>query len=110
MHPALQQIFAPSVQGYLIDVMGYDPAEMIEKVTRRVLILQGEEDLQVSVKDAERLHEAQPKSKLVILPRVNHILKDVPSGDKQANLASYANPDLPLAPSVADAIVSFIMP
>ena len=45
---------------------------------------------------------------LVLPPDVNHPLKTVRSDDIQANMATYADPSLPLAPGVVDAIVDFL--
>jgi hypothetical protein len=42
------------------------------------------------------------------LPDANHVLKAVASDDKRANIATYADPTLPLAPGVVDAITSFV--
>jgi hypothetical protein len=71
------------------------------------LIVQGETDLQTSAADARALHAARPDATLVMLPGVNHVLKAAPA-DRAANMAAYVNPDLPLAPGVAEAIVNFI--
>ena len=49
LHPSLQQIFAPPIQGFLISMFSYDPARLIAEFHKPVLILQGERDLQVSV-------------------------------------------------------------
>jgi pimeloyl-ACP methyl ester carboxylesterase len=108
MNPALMPLFAPQVQGFLINVFSFDPAKLIAQVSTPVLILQGERDLQVSVADAERLKDAAPKAKLVLLPDVNHVLKTVSSDDRRLNAATYADPSLPLAPGVVDAIADFV--
>jgi uncharacterized protein len=108
MHPALMPLFAPQVQGFLINAFSYDPAKLIAAVSRPVLIVQGKRDFQVSVADAERLKLAAPKAELVLLPDANHVLKAVASDDKRANIATYADPTLPLAPGVVDAITSFV--
>ena len=108
MHPALMPLFAPQVQGFLINAFSYDPAKLIGAVSRPVLIMQGKRDFQVSVADAERLKLAAPKAELVLLPDANHVLKAVASDDKRANIATYADPTLPLAPGVVDAITSFV--
>jgi hypothetical protein len=40
---------------------------------------------------------------------MNHILCIVGSSDKQANIDSYSNPELPLAPTLIDSISSFVL-
>jgi len=108
LHPALQQLFAPDVQGFLIDLMGKDPAAMIAAVDLPVLILQGERDLQVPAADAVALKAAQPNATLALLPDTNHVLKTVTGNSPADNMATYADPDLPLAPGVVPAIVDFV--
>jgi pimeloyl-ACP methyl ester carboxylesterase len=108
MNPALMPLFAPPVQGFLIDMMSYDPAQLAAAFKGPVLILQGDRDLQIGVGDARRLAAADAKAKLVILPGVNHVLKAVASEDRAANFATYGNPDLPLADGVATAITAFV--
>jgi pimeloyl-ACP methyl ester carboxylesterase len=107
MHPALQQLFAPRVQGFMIDMFAHDPANLAAKIKLPLLIVQGERDLQVSTGDAHKLAAAQPKAKLVLLPRMNHVLKDVDSGDRSAHLATYSNPSLPVDSGLVDAIAAF---
>jgi uncharacterized protein len=75
-----------------------------------VLILQGERDVQISVADAERLKQAAPQAKLVLLPNTNHVLKTVTTADPRANGATYMDPSLPLAPGVVDAVTDFVAP
>lgn len=108
MNPVLLPLFGPQVQGFLISVFSYDPAKLISTVGKPVLIMQGERDMQVSVADAQRLKQAAPSAKLVLLADTNHVLKTVTTDDRQANAATYANPNLPLAPGVVDAVASFI--
>ncbi len=109
MHPALQQLFAPQIHGLLISVFSYDPAGLIAKFGKPVLIVQGERDLQVSVDDAKRLKQASPTARLVLLPDTNHVFKMVTSADTAANKAAYSKPGLPLAPGLADEVGKFVL-
>lgn len=106
--PPLQPLFAPQIQGFLISAFGFDPAPALAGLRLPVLIVQGGRDLQVSDADAHRLAAAQPKAKLMRLPSVNHVLKSVATDDRAANLATYADAALPLAPGVTEAIAGFI--
>jgi pimeloyl-ACP methyl ester carboxylesterase len=108
MHPALQQLFAPRIQGFLIDVFPRDPAKLAAAVKVPLLIVQGARDLQVSTADAQKLAAAQPKATLLLLPRMNHVLKDVDSADRSANLAAYSDPSLPVDSGLIDAIAAFV--
>jgi hypothetical protein len=67
MHPALQRLFAPQLQGYLIDLFRHEPAKLASTVTVPTLVLQGDRDVQVATSDARLLAAAQPSAKLVIL-------------------------------------------
>lgn len=108
MHPALLPLFAPQVQGFLIDLLSYDPPALAARVRRPMLIVQGERDLQVLPADAKALAAADPKAKLVMIPGANHVLKQVASDDRAANFATYADPALPLAPGISEAIAAFV--
>ena len=107
MHPALTPLFRPAVQDFLIDTFTYDPVALVKAYPGPVLVVQGTTDLQVSLEDANRLAGVRPGVTLVKLEGVNHVLKAAPA-DRAANIATYANPDLPLAPGVADPIAAFI--
>ena len=108
--PMLQKLFAPQVQDFLIDMFRQDPIKLASSLKVPVLIVQGERDLQVSANDAKALAAAQPKAKLVLRPEMNHVLKDVESDDRSANLAAYSDPSLPVDPGLVDAIVQFVKP
>ena len=108
LHPALQGLFAPQVQKFLISTFAYNPRQMLAAYPKPVLIVQGLRDIQVSEADAHLLQQAAPHASLVLLPDVNHVLKTVKSADRAANLATYTDPVLPLAPGAASAIADFI--
>lgn len=108
MHPALQAIFAPAVQGFLVSLFALDPARLIADAPGPVLIVQGARDGQVSVVDAERLKAARPAAGLALFATMNHVLKDVASDDRAADLATFADPDRPLATGLAQRIAAFV--
>nr|WP_294780066.1 alpha/beta fold hydrolase [uncultured Flavobacterium sp.] len=105
--PMLNSLFRPSIQPYLISWFKYNPQTEIKKLTIPVLILQGNSDLQVSVKDAENLAEANKSSEKLIIDKMNHIMKII-DGDQNANMASYNNETLPISETLVEKIVSFI--
>ena len=72
-----------------------------------VLVVQGDNDVQVKVEDARRL-AAAAKVEPVIIPGMNHVLKLAPK-DVGGNFMTYMNPKLPLAPGVAEAIAGFVL-
>ncbi len=105
---SLLPLFGPPIQDFLISAFSLDPARLAERVLKPVLIVQGEADLQVGMSDAEALEAAAPSADLVRLPNTNHVLKAVPPNDSAANIAAYADPSLPLAPGVVEAIAHFV--
>lgn len=109
MDPHLLPLFAPPVQAYLIDLFSYDPAALIHAVHQPVLIVQGQRDLHVNETDARRLAAADAGARLVLIPNANHVLKAVATDDRAANVATYADPTLPLAPGIAEPIADFVL-
>jgi len=107
MHPALLPLFRPSVQPFLVSMMSIDPAQLVRDYSGPVLVVQGTTDIQTSLADAQRLGEARPGVRVEIVDGMNHVLKTAPAG-RAANAATYANPDLPLAPGLVERIVAFI--
>lgn len=107
LHPALRSIFAPSIQGFLKSLLQVNPAELVGSYNGRVLILQGATDLQVTIADARALAAAQPRASFVVLDGVNHVLKVAPI-ERGANLATYADPSLPIAPELISKITAFV--
>ncbi len=100
-------LFRPSIQPYMISWFKYNPQDEIKKLTIPVLIVQGLNDLQVTKEDADLLAKANPAAKLVLIEKMNHVLKIV-EGDKKANKRAYDNPDLPLADAFVKAVISFL--
>lgn len=105
--PALSAIFRKSIQPYLISILKYNPVAEIKKLEIPVLIINGTKDLQIPESDAKLLHEASPKSELVIIENMNHIFKEI-KGDSSENMESYNNPELPIMPELSQKINSFL--
>jgi uncharacterized protein len=105
--PYLMSFFRPSVQPYIASWIKYNPCEEIKKLTIPVLILQGNTDIQVEVKQAEMLHACKPTASYEIMDGMNHILKQAPS-DRAKNIATYTEVALPLMPGLVDELITFI--
>lgn len=105
--PTLMALFRPSVQPYLISWFHYDPAKEVAKLQVPVLIVHGTTDIQVAEQDARLLAAAEPRATLVIVDGMNHVLKLVPP-DMPAQLTSYSDPSLPVAPQLVSAVASFV--
>jgi len=105
--PAVEGLYRPSVQPYLISEFRYDPAVEIAKLTQPVLIVQGTHDIQVQVKDARLLAAGNPKAVLAIVQGMNHVLVDAPA-DRAGNIATYSQPLLPVNATMVASIADFI--
>jgi pimeloyl-ACP methyl ester carboxylesterase len=107
VNPMLASLFRTSVQPYVISWFKYDPQIEIQKLNIPVLIIQGTNDIQITVEDAKRLSKANPKSQLILIDKMNHIFRIV-EGDKQANIATYNDSYLSLSIELVKDITSFI--
>jgi len=103
-----KSLYRTSVQKYIIAWFKYDPATVISELNIPVLIIGGTTDIQIDVKEAEILSKASPKSELVIVEDMNHILKEVATKDRALNFSSYSNPDLALSDQLCKSLISFI--
>jgi len=102
--PELMALFRPSVEKFSRSQMAIDPAALLGSLRVPTTIVQGETDVQVSLADARRLAAARKNTRLALLPRVNHVLKE-----EAASLlpqASYTDPTRPLGPGVLDAALA----
>lgn len=101
----LSSLFRESVQPYLISWFKYDPRVEIKKLQIPVLIINGTKDLQVPESDAKLLHEAYPKSELVIIENMNHVFKEIIEDSE--NMKSYNDLTLPVVPELIEKIATF---
>lgn len=107
--PPLQGIFHPAVQPFLADLFAFDPAEAARGVDLPALVIRGSADLQIAAVDATRLAEALPQAETVEFPGMTHALKTAADDSREANLATYADPALPLSTGLAGRIAAFIL-
>ncbi|MCP5433350.1 MAG: alpha/beta hydrolase [Alphaproteobacteria bacterium] len=103
----LMALYRPSVQPYMRSLLKYDPQEVVSRVAVPLLIVQGTNDLQIGVADAQRLAEGNPSSEVVIVEGMNHILKAAPP-ERAANVATYFDADRPLADGLVAKIAEFL--
>lgn len=104
----LQTLFRPSVQPYLISWYKYNPQTVIASLKMPILILQGKKDIQVQEEEAARLKKASPQAELILIDKMNHVLKDCESINPQQQMAVYNNPSLPVNAALINAIAGFI--
>lgn len=64
--------------------------------------------IQVPASEVKLLQQSLPDARLLMLPGMNHVLKDVKPKDMQDNLRAYKQPKRPLAPGLVDGIAEFV--
>ena len=73
-----------------------------------VLIVQGKNDIQVSVEDAEFLKKGCPTAELLLIDKMNHVLKDCESKTVQQQMLTYGNPSLPVNSTLIASVSTFV--
>jgi len=106
VNPFLISIFHPNNQKFFKSWAMIDPLKEIKKIEIPTLILNGDADLQVTVQDAEKLQAANSNAKLHIVPKMNHVLKEVNSPTE--NQQSYRDPNFPLSNRLIQLITDFV--
>ena len=106
--PPLMGLFRPSVQPYVASWLVRDPPAELTSLQCPILVIQGTADLQIQVSDARLLAASRRGVALLLVPGMNHVMK-VPAEGRAANLATYADPDLPLANGLAKGIARFML-
>ena len=104
----LASLYRKSLQPYLISWFRYDPAKEIAYLKIPVLIMQGDKDIQVGVKEAQKLYMARIFSSFYIIENMNHVLKHCDSDNTLVQLETYKNPDLPIKSELIEHITRFI--
>ncbi len=104
---SLYQYIRPNIQNYLISWIRFDPTDEIRNVKKPILIIQGTSDLQIPVIDGDKLKRSKSSATYTVLRGMNYVFRDAPV-DKEKNLATYNQPELPLKPELVTAIVDFV--
>jgi pimeloyl-ACP methyl ester carboxylesterase len=102
----LVTIFRPSIQPYMISLFSYDPQAEIRNLRMPVLLINGGNDLQVPEENAHLLKTVHPDAAVKIIPAMNYVLKE-PGEDRDKNVASYNEPDLPVSSALVQEMIRF---
>ncbi|WP_461451046.1 serine aminopeptidase domain-containing protein [Mucilaginibacter sp.] len=105
--PQLYATARPSIQSYIMSWCRYDPTNELHKLKIPILIVQGSNDLKVSIDNGQKLKNAKGSADYMLIRGMNYVLKDAPI-DKEQNLATYKNPELPLSAEMVITVVDFI--
>jgi len=103
----LLALFRPSLNQYFINWFQYNPRQEIAKLKMPVLVMQGDNDVQVSSDNGVALAMACQNGLEIILKDVNHVLKIAPR-DIQGNVVSYDSPNVDIADEVKFEIIRFL--
>ena len=106
--PELAALFRESVQPFLISQMRYEPSTEARTLSQPLLVVQGTTDIQINLNDAIKLSTVNPRTRLAIVSEMNHVLKICASLDQQAQMMTYINDTLPLAPTLVATIADFL--
>ena len=101
-------MFSPSQQRFLLSWMAYDPAVIIAELEIPVLVLQGDADIQIAEADFFPLCENAGEASCLVIPGMNHVLKDIRVSEDADPLASYSDPAYPLHEELVPAIAAFV--
>ncbi len=105
----LEMLFVPVNRRFMQSWQASDPVVLLRGLSLPTLVVQGETDVQITAVDAKALAGARPDVKLVMLPGVNHVLKEAGGATAQEQMASYTDPSLPLGPGVGKSIADWIL-
>lgn len=105
----LASLFKKSIQPFMFSWMKYDPQQEIKKLEMPVLIINGDNDLQVNTNEAKKLKAAKPDAELVIIENMNHIYRIIDKNDDIANQKSYNEPLRPISNEMVEQISNFIL-
>lgn len=102
-------LFHPTVQPFIISNMQYEPTELAARCRVPMLVVSGGRDIQVSVSNGERLHDANPAAEHRTFENMTHVLKDADTSDRMAQLMGiYTNANLAITETLAPTIVEFL--
>jgi pimeloyl-ACP methyl ester carboxylesterase len=104
--PSLVTMFPPQSQNFYKTWASIDPQEEIKKLQIPILILNGDKDIQVAITNAQNLKVAQPEATLMIIPNMNHIMKEEDA--EVQGYEGYLNPKYPISPKMIAAVLQFI--
>lgn len=106
VNPLLASIFSKPNLAFIRSWSQYTPSVEIQKISIPTLIINGTKDLQVKSSAAETLHKALPKSTLVLINSMNHVLKNIEKDTD--NMNSYYTSNFELSAALISAVENFI--
>lgn len=106
-HPFLASMFSKQVQPFMLNWMQYDPLTILPDLAIPVFIVNGKEDLQVSVSEAELLFSVKTDAQYLIVDDMDHSLKFTSNNNNEQKTAQeFAS--VPVMPELIDSIAAFV--
>ncbi|WP_027482844.1 alpha/beta hydrolase family protein [Deinococcus pimensis] len=105
--PVLSALFQGVNGAYLADWIRFDPATQAERLTAPLLVVGGGADAQVTPDEVRRVAGARGGIQLAFVDGMSHVLKQA-TPEPASQAAAYSNPEVPLAPGLADTLAAFI--
>lgn len=106
--PSLMSLLQPTNRKFMQGMQAYSPPDEMARVKVPVLIVQGGNDIQVTLDDAKALSAAQPAATLLIVPEANHVLKAATAQNQASQLPLYLDPTIPIVPRIPAAIGEWV--
>ncbi len=106
MSAMLQNIFRASVQPYLISWFKYEPRKEIASLNIPILVLHGAVDHQVAIENAKLLASAKKGTKMAIIAKMTHMIKEVENENDEFN--TYSDSSYPIPNALIEEIVAFV--
>jgi hypothetical protein len=104
--PYYADFFRPSFQAYLSSWLHYSLKDILPRLRARLLLVQGDRDMQVSLADFLSIAALRPSDPALVIEGMNHVLKTVPP-EVEANFASFSDPAFPVAPGLVTGLAAF---
>ena len=100
----LLSLLRPSAQLYLTSWFRYDPPTELGRLTVPVLIVQGLEDTQATMRDAQLLNAGQPRADAIVIEGVDHSLRIASTGTRGHRGGARG----PVADQVLEGVAAFV--
>ncbi len=101
------EVFRPSFQPYLSSWLRYDLRTELPRIGGRILLVEGDRDMQVDIGNFLGLAMARADAAAVVVRGMNHVLKEVPA-EIDLNYAAFSDPSFALSPDLVETLASFM--
>ncbi|MFZ4615542.1 MAG: alpha/beta hydrolase [Rectinemataceae bacterium] len=101
------EVFRPSFQPYLSSWLRYDLRTELPGIRGRILLVEGDRDMQVDIGNFLGLAAARADAAAVVVRGMNHVLKEVPA-EVDLNYAAFSDPSFALSSDLVETLVSFM--